>query len=273
MAYISPEFKRQVFSHLYLNVTASPDDSTPLFLLIYGPPGEGKTFQLRHCLREFEIDQHAIDSTTVENPKAGQPDRDIRQRFHDAVVNITQTGRLGCLVIEDVHLLLGRYGDTQYTMNLQHVLSQLMLFADTMANTSGNARLPVFMTANDTTVLAQPLIRYGRARRYAWVPTIEEKRVILAGVFPELSDADLISLTERHPEQPVSFFCQARQEMQHELFDEITMADNPAKRLRRALELGSADRQEIAVTLETVLRSADRLVADAVGGTFLGVAP
>jgi hypothetical protein len=270
MTYVSPDFKRTVFLHLYLNATALPQDSTPLFLLIYGPPGEGKTFQLRNCLREFDVDRHEIDSTAVEDPQAGRPDREIMRRFTDAAADAARSGRPGCVVMEDVHLLLGRYDTTQYTMNLQHVLSQLMLFADTMSNTSEHARLPVFMTANDTTVLAPALIRHGRARQYKWFPDPEEKRSILADALPELTDDELTLLTGEYPNQPVSFFCQARHEAQYDLFDGIALTDNPAERLRRALKAGPEDRCEIALTLDVMLRAASRLAADAAGGTFPG---
>ena len=93
MVFISSEFRRQVFLHLYLNATASPGDSTPLFLLISGAPGEGKTYQLRHCLQEFGVDRHDLDSTAVEDPSAGRPDREIIRRFEDAAKDIRRICR------------------------------------------------------------------------------------------------------------------------------------------------------------------------------------
>ena len=271
MAYISTEFRRQVFLHLYLNATASLGDSTPLFLLIYGAPGEGKTFQLRHCLREFDVDRHDLDSTAVEDPSAGRPDREIIRRFEDAAGEVNRTGRPACIVMEDIHLLLGRYATTQYTMNLQHVLSQLMLFADTMANTRASSRVPVFMTANDTTVLDQPLIRHGRARQFSWAPSSEEKLAIMADILPELEADEIVSLKSRYPDMPVSFFAQLRQEIQYDFLSDIVLTDDPGLRLRRAVTGGPIDRPQISVNLELVFRAAERLVEEAKGGVFLEV--
>ena len=270
MVYISPEFRRRVFLHLYLNATASPGDSTPLFFLIYGLAGEGKTFQLLHILRQFDVDRHDLDATAVEDPSAGRPDREIIRRFEDAAGEVRRTGRPACVVMEDVHLLLGRYATTQYTMNLQHVISQLDLFADAMANTPAKSRVPVFMTANDTTVLDQPLIRYGRTRQFLWAPSTEEKAAILASILPELESDELDSLRSRYPEKPVSFFAQLRQEVEYEFFSDALLTDEPEARLRRAVAIGPADRPRINMALELLLRAADRLVEEARGGAFVG---
>jgi SpoVK/Ycf46/Vps4 family AAA+-type ATPase len=271
MAYISTEFKRHIFLHLYLNATAIAEDSTPLFFLIYGAPGEGKSFQLARCLREFDVDRHDLDSTAVEDPSAGRPDREIIRLFQDAAEGVNQTGRPSCLVMEDVHLLLGRYATTQYTMNLQHVLSQLILFADRMTNTRANYRIPVFMTANDTTVLNQSLVRHGRARQFSWAPPFKERIAILAGILPELKTDEIASLASRFPDKPVSFFAQLRHEVQYEFISDVILTDNPALRLRRAVADGPAGRPQIDLTLELLLRSAERLTKDEKGGVFLEV--
>jgi len=270
---VSSEFRRQIFFHLYLNATASPGDSTPLFLLIYGAPGQGKTFQLRHCLGEFGVDRHDLDSTAVEDPSAGRPDREIIRRFEDAAKDIRRTGRPACIVMEDVHLLLGRYGVTQYTMNLQHVLSQLMAFADKMSNTDVRSRVPVFMTANDTTVLEQPLIRHGRARQFSWTPSLEERLAILANILPELNPGEIRALSERYVDQPVSFFAQLRQEIYYEFISEGILSHNPELRLQQAVMRGPAERTRINVSLDLLSRAADRLAEAAKGGQFLGVRP
>jgi SpoVK/Ycf46/Vps4 family AAA+-type ATPase len=273
MVFVSSEFRRQVFLHLYLNATALPGDSTPLFLLISGAPGEGKTFQLQHCLHEFDIDRHDLDSTAVEDPSAGRPDREIIRRFEDAAKDIRRTCRPACIVMEDVHLLLGRYDITQYTMNLQHVISQLMLFADKMSNTEVSSRVPVFMTANDTTVLEQPLIRHGRAKQFSWAPSPEERLAILAGILPELDPREILSLSEEYADKPVSFFAQLRQEIYYDFFSDVIVLDNPALRLRQAVERGSTERMRIDVSLDLLSRAAKRLAEDAKGGTFLAVRP
>ncbi len=271
MTCVSAEFKRRVYQHLYLNFTAAPHDGTPLFLLIYGPPGEGKSFQLRQILRELDVDRHDLDSTAVEDPSAGRPDREIIRRFDDAARVIAGTGRAACVVMEDVHLLLGRYENTQYTMNLQHVISQLMRFADTMGNTYASSRVPVFMTANDTTVLAQPLIRSGRARPFRWAPSLAEKRTILAPVLPELNDSELTSLTSRYRDKPISFFSQLRQEVHDDFLHDVILADDPEGRLRRAIKVGHVDRPRISVTFKVLLDAAERLANEAKGGVYLEV--
>ena len=156
-------------------------------------------------------------------------------------------------------------------MNLQHVLSQLMLFADKMSNTDASSRVPVFMTANDTTVLEQPLIRHGRARQFPWAPSLDERLEILAGILPELNPEEIRSLFERYADKPVSFFAQLRQEVHYDFVSDVMFLDNPSLRLQQAVTHGPAERMRIDVSLSLLSRAAERLAGTAKGQTTLGV--
>jgi hypothetical protein len=116
------------------------------------------------------------------------------------------------------------------------------------------------------------LIRHGRARQFTWSPSAEERREIIAHLFPELNYDEVCSLVKSYTDEPVSFFAQLRQEIYYDFVSDVVFSDNPAFRLRQAVARGPADRMQIKVSLNLLLAAASRLTeAAAKGGNFLEV--
>jgi hypothetical protein len=84
-----------------------------------------------------------------------------------------------------------------------------MHLADSPTEASGKPlrRVPVFISGNDLSKVYPPLRRPGRMRAFPWVPTAEERRSMVAGVFVGvLREPEVARLLAAVPDAPVAFF-------------------------------------------------------------------
>ncbi|WP_454164309.1 AAA family ATPase [Gordonia iterans] len=199
--------------HLVRNVHARPAFGTPLLLGIHGNPGVGKSFQLDAVLREIGVAVTAISSSELESDRANDPARLIRRKYLDAAASVeTQDVAIAAIVINDIDAAIGDWGSlVQYTVNRQAVMGELMHLCDrpSAVQDTPNKRVPIFVTANDFSKMYQPLVRSGRMRSFRWEPTADEMTDALLSVLPGLSRAEVNSLVDAYPCQPISFFVDA----------------------------------------------------------------
>jgi len=113
----------------------------------------------------------------LESEKAGEPGRLIRDRYRTASQVIQNQGKLSCLMINDLDAGVGRFGNTQMTVNNQIVAGTLMNLADNPTRVSIGQkwresdvtnRVPIIVTGNDFSTLYAPLIRDGRMEKFYW---------------------------------------------------------------------------------------------------------
>jgi len=209
---INPSFQEDVERHIFGNFLIEGTRS-PLILGIFGPAGEGKTFQLDLVCKELGIKQMIISPGELESENAGHPGQLLRKLYLQAG---TIQGKEYCpsiLVINDIDTVLGDWGSmTQYTVNRQIVYGQLMAFCDFPNEVSGTAtkRVPIVVTGNNPKILYRPLLRAGRMRLMKWEPTLKEKVEIVAGIFPNADKSDLEYALENLPNEPISFWSDAQ---------------------------------------------------------------
>ena len=67
-------------------------------------------------------------------------------------------------------------------------------------------RVPIFFTGNNFDRLYKPLIREGRANRFDWEPTREEKISIVTSIFSLESCEVAEMLVDSYPSEKISFF-------------------------------------------------------------------
>lgn len=209
--YVNSEFHRAIYQHIIGNVLLKETES-PLVLGIFGPPGEGKTFQTEQVCKSLGIDLLSISPGELESPNAGQPGELLRTLYLKAG-HALQSGRPSALLINDIDTVLGNWGDlVQYTVNRQVVFGQLMAFCDYPDSVSGQqvARVPIIVTGNNPALLYEPLLRPGRTRIFPWTPTPEDRCQILRPMFPEVSEDSLKALVNEFPNRPVSFWGDVR---------------------------------------------------------------
>ena len=70
--HVNSEFHRAIYHHIIGNVLLKGTES-PLILGIFGPPGDGKTFQTEQVCKSLDVDLVSISPGELESPNAGQP--------------------------------------------------------------------------------------------------------------------------------------------------------------------------------------------------------
>jgi ATPase family associated with various cellular activities (AAA) len=252
--FINSDFYRTIYHHLVGNVLLKETES-PLILGIFGPPGEGKTFQTEEVCKSLGVTLLAVSPGELESPNAGQPGELLRTLYLQASEAI-KSGKPSIVLINDIDTVLGDWGSlVQYTVNRQVVFGQLMAFCDYPNSVSGQnnvARVPVIVTGNDPTTLYEPLLRPGRTRVFPWAPTPEDRCQVLRPMFPEISEASLVDLVTEFPERPISFWGDARAAAWESALSRWAMSQEP----QRVMSLIRANRR---VSLEGVQISAEQL--------------
>ncbi len=217
---IPPRFQTEVRTHLFLNFVGIEDQSVikevPLILGIFGSPGDGKTFQLRHLLRDYKVDARSINAADLESDRAGQPGKLVLEAYVGASREI-DSGTPSALVVDDIDTTVGEWEKNTGTVNHQQVLAQLMHLADRPSFIERIGRIrraPIFMTGNDFGKLYPPLKRPGRMTHFPWTPSAEERREIVIAILGEIAGHAVIEeLLIRYQHQPVAFFAQLRTAM------------------------------------------------------------
>ncbi|XP_039116599.1 ribulose bisphosphate carboxylase/oxygenase activase, chloroplastic isoform X2 [Dioscorea cayenensis subsp. rotundata] len=182
--YIAPLFLDKVACHIVKNYIAHLlDIKVPLILGVWGGKGQGKTFQTELIFRAMDIEPVIMSAGELESERAGEPGRLIRERYRTASQVIQNQGKMSCLMINDIDAGLGRFGNTQMTVNNQIVVGTLMNLSDNPTRVSIGQkwrefdvthRVPIIVTGNDFSTLYAPLIREGRMEKFYWQPDRED---------------------------------------------------------------------------------------------------
>nr|WP_269812890.1 AAA family ATPase [Ornithinimicrobium sediminis] len=202
---VCPRFFRVVHQHLLTNFLDM--DARPPILGIFGPAGEGKTFQVERSIEDCQTEILWINAGDLESDNAGQPARVIVDTLRQASAEI-RAGRPVAVVLHDIDTTLGEWKDNTGTVNHQHVLAELMHFADRPNNSRfGGVRVPVLVTGNDAKKMYEPLTRARRMALFHWIPTASEKVAVLRRMLAPVTAQDVsVALVETYPAYPVAFF-------------------------------------------------------------------
>ena len=203
---IPERFITKVDAHMLGNILDIPH--YPLILAIVGRPGMGKTYQLRNYLDSIDISIFSISAADLESDRAGEPAKLLQQKYIEASVSMSK-GIPAVLLIDDIDTTLGEWENHTGTVNHQDILAFLMHIADNphfIENVGSVNRVPIFFTGNNFDRLYKPLIREGRANRFDWEPTREEKISIVTSIFSLESCEVAEMLVDSYPSEKISFF-------------------------------------------------------------------
>jgi ATP-dependent 26S proteasome regulatory subunit len=204
--YIPSRFTDALDQHVVFNFAGV--DEWPLVLGIFGPPGDGKSYQLRtHLVRRGALPV-SINAADLESDRAGTPGKLVLDTYINAGHRIEE-GTPAVLVVDDFDTTVGEWEHSTTTVNHQQVLAQLMHLADSPTEAAGKRmrRVPVIITGNDLSKVYPPLRRPGRMRAFPWLPTAEERCSIVEGILADvLAPADVPALIEKLPDTPIAFF-------------------------------------------------------------------
>nr|KYP50422.1 hypothetical protein KK1_027787 [Cajanus cajan] len=182
--YIAPLFMDKVVCHIVKNYLAHIINAkVPLILGIWGGKGQGKSFQTELIFQAMGIEPVIMSAGELESERAGEPGKLIRERYRTASQVVQNQGKMSCLMINDIDAGLGRFGNTQMTVNNQIVVGTLMNLSDNPTRVSVGQdwrdsditnRIPIIVTGNDFSTIYAPLIRDGRMDKFYWQPNLED---------------------------------------------------------------------------------------------------
>lgn len=222
--YLPPRFQSAVQKYAVGLVTRGRHPKTfrsPALLIIEGPPGEGKSRMARESLAVLGIKKTSpLPPATMSGPFESDSSKPFLDELHRLGNRDENPGDVpGCMFLDDYDLSVGRQDETVYsTTNSGLLNSALMSYADDPltvrfrdAKTEVEQAYPikpvlVVLTINDSGALYPPLRRAGRAMRFTWVPTAEEKASMIGGLFGGLSGQERARLIKRHSRQPIAFY-------------------------------------------------------------------
>ncbi|EEC78168.1 hypothetical protein OsI_17750 [Oryza sativa Indica Group] len=216
--YIAPLFLDKVACHIVKNYLAHIlTIKIPLILGIWGGKGQGKTFQTELIFRAMGVEPVIMSAGELESEKAGEPGRLIRDRYRTASQVIQNQGKMSVLMINDLDAGVGRFGNTQMTVNNQIVIGTLMNLADNPTRVSIGQkwresdvthRVPIIVTGNDFSTLYAPLIRDGRMEKFYWQPDREDIINIVHRMYIKdgLSFEDVSKIVDTFPNQALDFY-------------------------------------------------------------------
>lgn len=216
--YIAPAFMDKVVTHIVKNYLAAQiDGKVPLILGVWGGKGQGKSFQTELIFKAMGIEPIIMSAGEMESEWAGEPGKLIRERYRAAHLVINNQGKMSCLMINDLDAGIGRFENTQMTVNNQMVVGTLMNLADNPNRVSvGQAwreadivnRVPIIVTGNDFSTIWAPLIRDGRMDKFYWQPTRDDLVKIVYQMYKKdgLSEADIGFIIDTFPNQALDFY-------------------------------------------------------------------
>ncbi|KAK4802478.1 hypothetical protein SAY86_000681 [Trapa natans] len=214
--YIAPLF--MVLCHIVKNFIAHLlNVKVPLILGIWGGKGQGKSFQTELIFRAMGVEPIIMSAGELESERAGEPGRLIRERYRTASRVIQNQGKLSCLMINDIDAGLGRFGNTQMTVNNQIVVGTLMNLSDNPTRVSIGQdwnesdvtnRVPIIVTGNDFSTIYAPLIRDGRMDKFYWQPNHEDIVNIVHRMYEKdgISREEVLNVVNTFPNQALDFY-------------------------------------------------------------------
>ncbi|KAK8296902.1 hypothetical protein V6Z11_D05G151500 [Gossypium hirsutum] len=184
---------------------------------VWGGKGQGKTFQTELIFQAMGIEPVIMSAGELESDRAGEPGKLIRERYRTASQVVQNQGKMSCLMINDIDAGLGRFGNTQMTVNNQIVVGTLMNLSDNPTRVSIGQdwresditnRVPIIVTGNDFSTIYAPLIRDGRMEKFYWQPTKEDIVNIVHRMYEkdDISKDEVVTIVETFPNQALDFY-------------------------------------------------------------------
>ena len=222
----------------------------------------------------------------LESDRAGQPGKMIRERYRKAAELSRVRGKLSCLLINDIDAGVGRFANTQMTVNNQMVIGTLMAICDDPNRVASPnfewresdwiRRIPIIVTGNDLSKVFAPLLRDGRMSKFYWHPSVEDLTNIVLQMYKEdgMTRSDMEALLHEFPNQSLDFYGalraamydnQIRDWIKHdvikgEISDENENLKDLGRRLLRQEDLPQFE--PVDLSLDMLLKEGRRLVME-----------
>ena len=180
----------------------------PLYLVIEGDPGEGKTIQSIAVCNQKRIAAQYISASQLSGKNESESKQILEDTFNESL-QLIKSGIYIAIVIDDFHL-----GNANYDSNIKRTVNSdiLISYMMNLAESCIDNRIPIILTGNNFKKVYPPLIRDGRANIFKWEPTYEEKEAVIKsiyGPYMEKNDCNKLKLLiNRYKDQNIAFFSQ-----------------------------------------------------------------
>eukprot|EP01034_Spumella_vulgaris_P021566 gene21566-27604_t len=166
----------------------------PRAILLYGPPGCGKTYVAQAAGREFGVDFISIRGPQLLDKYIGASEKAVRELFNRA----RETGRPTLLFFDEFEALAPKRGKDN-TGITDRIVNQLLTFIDgvesSMGGGEGAAQVFLIAATSRPDLVDGALLRPGRIEKHIYIglPTVEDRESILNMCLSKLSVNDTIS--------------------------------------------------------------------------------
>lgn len=216
-AIIDDDFRKTVLTHIIANYNKAM--KMPLFLAIYGSPGEGKTFQTMRICREHGIKICYFSGAELSGNYERDSILDIEENYKRACNYYYGEEQIPCVIlIDDFHLSPASTKEGMgTTVNSQLLTGFLMNLCDKARNTP-EYRIPIILLGNTFQDVYDPLKRDGRMDFYEWKTPNKLKKDIIHNLFSDCLNmyelAHLRDFIDIYIDKPVSFFAEIRNDIE-----------------------------------------------------------
>ncbi len=235
-----------------------------MILGIHGPPGDGKTFQTEQTCDRAGVHLILISGGQLESGTAGEPAEILRSAYRDASVSLTG-GQPTALLLNDADAAIGVWNDlTQYTVNTQNVITELMHLADypTVVEGHQTRRVPILVTGNDFGRLYGPLRRPGRMGLLNWSLTIPEREALMARILDGMHAHEITTLCREFGSHSLAFWATVAIHVQDGALIEMQAEHGLQRALQLVLQEQGPAAPLVAPRLEDVRATASAILVN-----------
>ena len=156
--------------------------TTPTSLLLYGPPGNGKTRMARHLAHALHMPLRVVSAGDVLSAMYGGSERRCRRVFR-------QAAREGALLFLDEVDCLARVRSATEDEHVRRIKVELLRLLE-------SHRLPLVAATNRPWDIDSAFLRRFHMRIYLPMPSVETRAAILARSLPTLPADDVAQLAK-----------------------------------------------------------------------------